>query len=97
MFIALVMSLMRRAKGLARLVADWFRPKAPAHRGQRTEERDQPTERVVMVTPEEAEQLLAAGLLAGLVGQAEYQDGLELVARADHERNPLEVPSLHGR
>lgn len=50
--------------------------------------------RQVRITWEEAEQLLTAALLAGLIEQAEYQDSLALLARADDSRRPLQVPPL---
>ncbi|WP_329561532.1 hypothetical protein [Kitasatospora sp. NBC_01266] len=43
---------------------------------------------------EEAECLLAAGLLAGLIAREEYRDSLACLARADEVRSPLSVPSL---
>ncbi|MDH6117676.1 hypothetical protein [Kitasatospora sp. GAS204B] len=46
------------------------------------------------LTREEAECLLAAALLAGLVAREEYRESLTCLARADDVRSPLSVPSL---
>ncbi|MFI6117695.1 hypothetical protein [Kitasatospora sp. NPDC051164] len=53
-------------------------------------------DRVAEFTREEAECLLAADLLSGLIEREEYQDSLAALARADDARSPLSVPSLHG-
>ncbi|MFD0274230.1 hypothetical protein ACFVHB_10020 [Kitasatospora sp. NPDC127111] len=41
---------------------------------------------------EDIEQQLSAALLAGRIGQAEYQHSLETLARDDEFRRPLDVP-----
>ncbi|WP_344439711.1 hypothetical protein [Kitasatospora nipponensis] len=97
MIIALAICLGWLVAGSVRLVARWLRPGQPPGSGQRTDARERRVDPPGAVTWEEAELLLTAGLLAGLVGQADYQDGLELLACADDERSPLEVPSLRER
>jgi hypothetical protein len=44
----------------------------------------------------EAEQLLVAGRLAGVVEQREYQDMIAQLAGMDEARSPLRVPEIPG-
>lgn len=97
MIIVLASWLGRLVAGTARLAARWFGLGRSPDGGQRTDDRERPADHPTKVTWDEAERLLAAGLLAGLIEQAEYQECLELLARAEDRRSPLQVPSLRGR
>jgi hypothetical protein len=78
------------AAGLRRAAARWSGSRARPE-AQLT---PQPGVRWARVTPEKAEQLLSAALVAGVVEQADYQRALEVLARVDDARRPLEVPTL---
>jgi len=95
MIAALVRFLDRLATGPARAAARRFGSRLPLGGGHRTDDPLQASVRRIEITWEEAEQLLTAGLLAGLIEQVDYQDNLELLARADDARSPLQVPPLH--
>ncbi|MFF9643163.1 hypothetical protein [Kitasatospora aureofaciens] len=67
------------------------RVSAPHHRPARTERAEcaapQPT-----VTWGEAERLITAALLAGLIAQADNRDYLALLAEVEDARSPLRLP-----
>ncbi|MEE1786683.1 hypothetical protein PUR71_27835 [Streptomyces sp. SP17BM10] len=46
------------------------------------------------VTWEEAERLVTASLLTGLIEPAEYRESLALLAEAEYARSPLHLPQL---
>ncbi|MEU8515068.1 hypothetical protein AB0C76_26270 [Kitasatospora sp. NPDC048722] len=88
MIASLIRRLGRFAAGAARATG-----RRRAHQAEEpAEARRQNTARPIVVTWEEAEQLLAAALVAGLIGQREYQDSLALLAEAEDSRRPLHVP-----
>lgn len=70
------------------------RLRATADEPMRSCDRSQAPSRTAVITWEEAEQLLANALLAGLIEQRDYQDSLALLAQADDSRRPLQVPRL---
>ncbi|MFH9347950.1 hypothetical protein [Kitasatospora sp. NPDC017646] len=61
------------------------------HRPARTDRAECP-DPPPTVTWEEAERLITAALLGGLIDRAEYRDHLALLAEVEDARSPLRLP-----
>ncbi|MFD8703412.1 hypothetical protein ACFV1W_12400 [Kitasatospora sp. NPDC059648] len=76
---------------LAALLRALGRISARHHRPARTERAECSATRP-MVTWEEAERLVTAALLAGLIDRSEYRDHLALLAEVEDAHSPLRLP-----